>query len=744
MRSPAEIWREAEDVRAALPQMVDDTSVEAYASRSHILRNLYKKIILLDLDYALDKKIEQELWNTCFKTPITKVQPGRKDLKTIKSESAPFLNWFLESAAGFYLILLQEISAQCDFDTLLGKRNVTLGIFSGSTYSEKPKDESCRYICQHCLIHLGDLARYRNQPEEAEGYYKQAVRIEPSSGHPYNQLALLEAARGNKLSTFFFYVRSLALKHPFPPSKTNLEKLLTKQLTYNITLKSHSRPTVDEMLVSFLKLQGHIALCSELDRAEHIAKSLSLNLPSLIVTEALSLKLTIQMLAITMYAVDKVQLESKKKSLHLAVELAGSILNACLVPVYSLQGDQLINYEFLPVIRLVFDWFYIHPDILRIPVIFHRHQLWSAAAKLLNGIQSGTGSLTEEDDGRPLPEDLSLQEFLPLRITIPSENDQKSIGKYNKQQMSRIRAVRIIERGKWLADQLSSGVNCLMMTARPSSESPAYFFESVQSSSPVELPSSPPSDASLATTATPKDIKILTRKPRNVVLAAILKKNSDELQPMAAANSQDSNKQVKFQVSDPVPPPSLALPPPPPPPSSSSFNQMFPSYPHPLPPRLERLQTELRERDQLNQMGLYTNFNISIPPPPVPMVGPSTAVPPPVPPPGLGFPCPPRADQIPTPWSLNTLPPSNHFGSNAYSLFNSQTWHPGPGMPSGLLPDLMEGLPTADRRIIGGPNPMVPPSLWSGPGPSPLERLLEQQKALRGGNSPTKNSKAEF
>merc|ERR1712071_618107 len=97
-----------------------------------------------------------------------------------------------------------------------------------------------------------------------------------------------------------------------------------------------------------------------------------------------------------------------------------------------------------------------------------------------------------------------------------------------------------------------------------------------------------------------------------------------------------------------------------------------------------------------------------------------------------------------TPWSLNTLPPSNHFGSNAYSLFNSQTWHPGPGMPSGLLPDLMEGLPTADRRIIGGPNPMVPPSLWSGPGPSPLERLLEQQKALRGGNSPTKNSKAEF
>ena len=215
----------------------------------------------------------------------------------------------------------------------------------------------------------------------------------------------------------------------------------------------------------------------------------------------------------------------------------------------------------------------------------------------------------------------------------------------------------------------------------------------------IAIPSSPPSDSLLTTTtttttsstATPKDINILTRKTRNVFLAAILKKNSDQLQSMAAANSQDSNKQVKFQVSDPAPPP--------PPPTLSSYNQMISSYPHPLPPRLERLKTELRERNQLNQMGLYTNFNISIPPPPVAMVVPSTvasvaapSVPSPVPPPGLGFPCPPRADQVPSPWSLNTLSPSNHFGSNAYSLFNSQTWHPGPRMPSGSLPDLMEGL----------------------------------------------------
>lgn len=47
-------------------------------------------------------------------------------------------------------------------------------------------------------------------------------------GQPYNQLAIVEAARGNKLTTVFYYVRSLAVRHPFPAAATNLEKLYTK------------------------------------------------------------------------------------------------------------------------------------------------------------------------------------------------------------------------------------------------------------------------------------------------------------------------------------------------------------------------------------------------------------------------------------------------------------------------------------------------------------------------------------
>ena len=48
------------------------------------------------------------------------------------------------------------------------------------------------------------------------------------TGQPYNQLAIVEAAYGNKLSTVFYYIRSLAVRHPFPVAATNLEKLYIK------------------------------------------------------------------------------------------------------------------------------------------------------------------------------------------------------------------------------------------------------------------------------------------------------------------------------------------------------------------------------------------------------------------------------------------------------------------------------------------------------------------------------------
>ena len=77
-------------------------------------------------------------------------------------------------------------------------------------------------------IYLLSTARYRQQVEQAQTYYRHAAWVVPYNGQPYNQLAILEAAKGNKLSTVFYYIRSAAVKHPFPVACTNLEKFYTK------------------------------------------------------------------------------------------------------------------------------------------------------------------------------------------------------------------------------------------------------------------------------------------------------------------------------------------------------------------------------------------------------------------------------------------------------------------------------------------------------------------------------------
>ncbi|BHF67128.1 hypothetical protein SprV_0301015200 [Sparganum proliferum] len=55
--------------------------------------------------------------------------------------------------------------------------------------------EAIVYVIQHSLIHLGDVARYQNHPPIAWTYYTWAWLVDPTSGHPYNQLAILESVK---------------------------------------------------------------------------------------------------------------------------------------------------------------------------------------------------------------------------------------------------------------------------------------------------------------------------------------------------------------------------------------------------------------------------------------------------------------------------------------------------------------------------------------------------------------------
>lgn len=76
-------------------------------------------------------------------------------------------------------------------------------------------------------------------------------------GQPYNQLAILEASRGDKLSTVFYYVRSLAVRHPFPVAATNLEKFYSKLVKDGYVLTYLTKPTAFRYQVV-----NHVFACS--------------------------------------------------------------------------------------------------------------------------------------------------------------------------------------------------------------------------------------------------------------------------------------------------------------------------------------------------------------------------------------------------------------------------------------------------------------------------------------------------
>lgn len=43
------------------------------------LQNVYRELLLTDLEYALDKKLEQELWNNIFKNHVSSLQAKVRD-----------------------------------------------------------------------------------------------------------------------------------------------------------------------------------------------------------------------------------------------------------------------------------------------------------------------------------------------------------------------------------------------------------------------------------------------------------------------------------------------------------------------------------------------------------------------------------------------------------------------------------------------------------------------------------------
>jgi len=584
---------------------------EAWTSHQE-LAALYRRLIVSDLEFSLDKKVEQELWNVCFKNYIGHLQTKARDKRNpSRSDAQMTLSWFLENASGFYILLLEEVRQTFNLDIPFLQSGDPYGIWSHlpkpshANPAVKPAATSCHYVCQHCLVHLGDIARYRSQTRQAETFYRHAISLAPGSGQPYNQIAILEASRGNKLATVYFYVRAVCLRYPFPAATTNLSKMLGKLGGLGVEGSSDkertAKVTQHTFIPLFLRMHGLLHHAQKLRQAVKMSVLLSESLTSLIVSESLSTWQLLQVIAVNMWAWEQVMPRttqvvheqlSKEERLVAGVvaSVQAAILSATLLPVYTLKkGPQLLDYFALPAARLLLEWIVSHPAVLRERGFTTRPQIWPGLARLLNEVQP---LLTEFNPKQlhdyPLPEDYDLQAFGPLVSNLAKYNMKQVLkGAIQDQDvLALLRCARLTEVGKRLAkltpqvlrtSQDKNSFEAVEAEWAETGEDPEVLVEEIEmledidsseedSDSPVpvweNLADTDKTKGILKTVPDPSPVSPLSSpspvtprpKPpqRNVAMAAILKRAGlASTNPSPEIEQQADSKKVMFKTPSP-------------------------------------------------------------------------------------------------------------------------------------------------------------------------------------------------
>ncbi|XP_077088056.1 nonsense-mediated mRNA decay factor SMG7 isoform X3 [Siphateles boraxobius] len=475
----AQYLRQAEALKA---DMTDSKlgAAEVWTSRQ-ALQDLYQKMLVTDLEYALDKKVEQDLWNHAFKNQITTLQSQAKNrANPNRSEVQANLSLFLEAASGFYTQLLQELCTVFNVDLPCRVKSSQLGIISNKQSSTsaivKPQPSSCSYICQHCLVHLGDIARYRNQTSQAESYYRHAAQLVPSNGQPYNQLAILASSKGDHLTTIFYYCRSIAVKFPFPAASTNLQKALSKALESRDEVKT--KWSVSDFIKAFIKFHGHVYLCKSLDKLNTLREKLEEQFQRLILQKAFSSQQLVHITVINLFELHHLRDFSNEADEHsyssdeqiswiqllgLFMSFLGVMLSRALL---NKNREEIMGECPLPAIKVSLDWLRLRPSVFNESTMDKRQYIWPWLVSILNSFQP-----KEEDASNasviPLPEEFELQGFLALRPALRLLFNDSRMLDFSKGHQSVVESLlvharhqRLISQGKWVADNQPRLIQC--------------------------------------------------------------------------------------------------------------------------------------------------------------------------------------------------------------------------------------------------------------------------------------------
>ncbi|KAJ3279734.1 hypothetical protein HK104_001190 [Borealophlyctis nickersoniae] len=239
------------------------------------LRDAYEQIVFLDFDLALSKDVESNLWKIAhykiieeFRKRLKAASNGKRGSRSLSAEerremrvlTASFRS-FLTEANGFYIAFIQKLKNRFGLERVDKIVVKALDLEVDGTDRRDPNEvippeisTRATVTCHRCLIFLGDLARYREMQADrkekswalAKMFYGLALKLIPTNGNPFNQLAVIDTYEGDELGGVERYFRSLVINQPFPTAKENLALLFRKARSKAEAQKDDEKKAVPE------------------------------------------------------------------------------------------------------------------------------------------------------------------------------------------------------------------------------------------------------------------------------------------------------------------------------------------------------------------------------------------------------------------------------------------------------------------------------------------------------------------
>ena len=197
-------------------------------------------------------------------------------------------------------------------------------------------------------------------------------------------------------------------------------------------------PASVDFINKFLLCQAYLHSAVKLKKAKEAANDLCSHLNELVASESVKVKEMIKCIAILLFHLDQSSIvqddqeqtsscSTEEKFIYVVQTgvLAG-FLNAFLLPVHTVkQGQALMDFMALPLIKLILDWIILNPSVLNQPGFLSRQHIWPGLAKMLNDLKTASTASTgapQQPEHFPLPEEFDLQAFLPLTDTFKNHN----------------------------------------------------------------------------------------------------------------------------------------------------------------------------------------------------------------------------------------------------------------------------------------------------------------------------------